>query len=64
MITYELIPKQVLDDVLVNIENAKVIIAYVEDLAISLPEANKLLEEAYIKIQMNRTGCNVRPQGA
>ena len=61
MVTYELIPKNILDDVLEQIEAAKIIILYAEQNNPNLGRANIILEDAYIKVQMNRTGCNIQP---
>lgn len=64
MTTYELIPKQVLDETLEAIQNAKISLGYLAP----GNETRKMiisdeLEKAYNNIQMNRTGCNVRPAG-
>lgn len=54
---YELIPKDVLDEVCGCIFEVK------KTLAETNPEAKLWLDRAYRTIQRNRTQCNVRPEG-
>lgn len=63
MVTYELIPKQVLDEALEAIQNAKISLGYLAPGDETQVVMSNELDEAYNKIQMNRTGCNVQPAG-
>lgn len=63
MVTYELIPKHVLDETLEAIQNAKISLGYLSAGDETQIAMSNELEEAYNKIQMNRTGCNVQPAG-
>lgn len=63
MATYELIPNQVLDEALEAIQNAKISVGYLAPGDELQEVVSQQLDEAYNKIQMNRTGCNVQPAG-
>lgn len=63
MVTYELIPKQVLDEALEAIQNAKISLGYLAPGDETQMLVSNELEKAYTKIQKNRTGCNVQPAG-
>ncbi len=63
MVTYELIPKQALDEALEAIQNAKISLGYLapgDEIQIVVSDE---LDKAHNKIQMNRTACNVQPAG-
>jgi hypothetical protein len=67
---YELIPKEVLDEVCMNIQNANnsFALAHAHDqknkpLLDNIYLAKLQLGRAYQAIQHNRTQCNVRPEG-
>lgn len=63
MVTYELIPKQVLDEALEAIQNAKISLEYLAPGDETEVVMSNELDKVYNKIQMNRTGCNVQPAG-
>ena len=52
---YELIPKDVLDEALSQINEVR------KSLTEANPEAKLWLDRAYTTIRLNRTGCNVQP---
>jgi len=64
MVTYELLPKWAIDNMLEYIENAKTAIAFghANNPELSL-RATEELDKAIKEIKINRTECNVRPVG-